>query len=155
MPSNKNLQTGKVTLREVNSDNVRSVCELSVNEEQQLYVAPNAIAVAEACYSKEDWLQAIYVDETPVGLAVVNINPEKNRFFLWRFMIDARYQGSDFGRCAMNLLIEHVRAKPNSGEFLTSVVPGDHCPQGFYESLGFLLTGEWYQGETMMRLLIR
>ena len=154
MPPNKNLQTGKVTLREVNSDNVRSVCELSVNEEQQLYVAPNAIAVAEACYSKEDWLQAIYVDETPVGLAVVNVKPEKNRYFLWRFMIDTRYQGSGFGRCAMNLLIEQARANPNSGEFLTSVVPGDHCPQGFYESLGFQLTEVWHEGEAMMRLAL-
>ena len=69
-------------------------------------------------------------------------------------MIDARYQGSNYGRRAMKLLIEHVKTKPNNGEFFTSVVPGDRCPQGFYENLGFQLTGEWHEGETMMRLVL-
>ena len=143
-----------VTLREVTSENVRSICELSVNEEQKAYVAPSAIAVAEACYSREDWLQAIYADETPVGLAVVNVKPQQARFFLWRFMVDARYQRSGYGRRAMILLIEQVKTKPNNGEFFTSVVPGDHCPQGFYENLSFQLTGEWYEGEALMRLAL-
>jgi len=143
-----------VTLREVTADNVRVICELSVNGDQQIYIVPNAIAVAEACYSDEDWLQAIYANETPVGLAVVNIKPDKAKFFLWRFMIDAQYQGSSIGRSAINLLIEHVKSKPNGGEFLTSVIPGDHSPQGFYENLGFLLTGEWYEGEAIMRLAL-
>lgn len=148
------LNKPAVTLREVNSENVLSICKLSVNQEQKAYVAPNAIAVAEACYSKEDWLQAIYADETPVGLAVVNVKPEQAGFFLWRLMIDARYQGSNYGQSAMRLLIEQVKTTPNNGEFLTSVVPGDHCPQGFYENLGFQLTGEWQAGEAVMRLVL-
>ena len=143
-----------MTLREVNSENVLSICELSGNEKQKAYVAPNAIAVAEACYSKEDWLQAIYADETPVGLAVVNVKSEQAGLFLWRLMIDARYQGPNYGRRAMKLLIEHVKTKRSNGEFFTSIVPGDHCPQGFCENLGFQLTGEWHEGETVMRLVL-
>ena len=141
-----------VSLREVTAENVRSLCELAVKEEQRPYVAPTAVAIAEACFSKVDWLRAIYADDTPVGLVVVKKQPDKARYLLWRFMIDAGYQKSDFGRRAMKLLIEHVRAESQAVDFLTSVVPGDHCPQGFYEKLGFQLTGEWENGEALMRL---
>ena len=143
-----------VSLRDVTAENVRSICELSVNQEQSLYVVPNAIAIAEGCYSSEEWIQAIYADETPVGLAVVNVNTEQTRFFLWRFMIDAQYQGLKLGRRAIGLLIEQIMTKPNDGAFYTSVIPGDRSPQGFYESLGFRMTGEWYNGEVMMKLAI-
>ena len=142
----------KVTLRQVTADNVRGICELAVKEEQNTYVVANAIAIAEACVSKADWYRAIYADEVPVGLAVVKIQPDNAKYLLWRFMIDARYQKLNYGYRAMELLIEHVKTKSNAAEFLTSVVPGDHCPQGFYERLGFQLTGEWDNGEAIMRL---
>lgn len=141
-----------VTLREVTSDNIRSICELAVHEEQNKYVAPNALAIAEACFAKGSWFRSVYSEEAPVGLAVLEINPEKGRYFLWRLMIDARYQKLAFGRKAMELLIEHVKTRPNAIEFSTSFVPGDHSPQGFYENLGFELTGEWYEGESIMKL---
>lgn len=142
----------KVTLRRVTADNVRDICELAVKEEQNAYVVANAIAIAEACLSKRDWYRAIYADEMPVGLAVVKIEPDNAKYLLWRFMIDARYQKLNYGHRAMELLIEHVKTKSNAAEFLTSVVPGDHCPQGFYERLGFQLTGDWDNGEAIMRL---
>ena len=148
------IQT-KVTLRQVTADNVRGICELAVKEEQNTYVVANAIAIAEACFSEEDWCRAIYADEKPVGLAVVKVQPDNNRYFLWRLMIDARYQKLNYGHRAMELLIEHVKHQLNAAEFLTSVVQGDHCPQGFYESLGFQLTGEWDNGEAIMRLSLQ
>ncbi len=143
-----------VTLREITAENVRSICELSVGSEQKDYVVSNATAIAEALYSNTEWIRAIYADEIPVGLAVVRITPEKEKFFLWRLMIDARYQGFSIGHRAMNLLVEYAKTRPNGGEFLTSVVPGEHSPQGFYESLGFQLTGEWHDGEAILRLAL-
>lgn len=145
------IQT-KVTLREITAENVRSICDLAVKNEQNIYVVSNAIAIAEACFSEEEWFRAIYADDIPIGLAVLKVQPDIGKYLLWRFMIDARYQKSNYGRRAMELLINHVKTRPNSVEFLTSVVPGEHCPQGFYESLGFQLTGEWDDGEAIMRL---
>ena len=71
---------------------------------------------------------------------------------LWRFMIDARWQGMGFGRQAMELLIDHVRTRPKAKELLTSVLQAPGGPQGFYEKLGFALTGEYEEGEAMMSL---
>ena len=145
---------GEVMLREVTSENVRSLCELEVREEQRKYVVSNAIAIAEACYSDNDWVRGIYSGEVAAGLAVVRIGPDPGSFLLWRFMIDARYQRASLGRAAMSLVIAWIRKQPNNGEFLTSVVPGDLSPRGFYHRLGFADTGEWYAGESVMRLAL-
>ena len=67
-------------------------------------------------------------------------------------MIDACYQGSGFGHRAMGLLIGHVRTRPNATELLTSVHQAEGGPQGFYEKLGFELTGEYEEGEAILRL---
>jgi len=67
-------------------------------------------------------------------------------------MIDNHYQKMGFGFKAMQLLIEHVKTRPNATEFLTSVVQKEGGPQGFYEKLGFKLTGEYEDGEAMMSL---
>jgi diamine N-acetyltransferase len=80
--------------------------------------------------------------------------PEKPEYYLWRFMIDARYQGMGFGLQAMALLIEHVRGRPNATELLTSVFQAEGGPQEFYEKLGFELTGEYEEGEAMMRRIL-
>jgi diamine N-acetyltransferase len=131
---------------------VRTICELSVTEYQRQFVAPNAVSIAQAYFSRLAWFRAIYADETPVGFVMLHDEPERPEYYLWRFMIDQRYQKMDFGRRAMEFMIEHVKSRPNATEFLTSVVQADGGPQGFYEKLGFKLTGEFDEGEAVMRL---
>ena len=141
-----------ITLREVTAETVRAICNLSVHEDQKQFVAPNAVSIAQAYFSKEAWFRAVYADDTPVGFVMLADDPAKPEYYLWRFMIDARYQRQRYGRRAMELVIEHVRRRPGAVELLTSVVQADGGPQGFYESLGFQLTGEYEDGEAVMRL---
>lgn len=141
-----------VALKEITAETVRAICNLSVNEDQKKFVAPNAVSIAQAYFNKLAWLRAIYADDTPVGFAMLYDDPEKAEYYLWRFMIDARYQGMAFGFRAMELLIEHVKTRPNATEFTTSIHQEDGSPQPFYEKLGFALTGECEDSEAMMRL---
>jgi len=152
MSDNAPSSKSQVTLREITEETVRSICDLSVHEHQRKFVAPNGTSIAQAHFTKHVWFRAIYADETPVGFAMLWDEPEKPEYYLWRFMIDARYQGMNFGRRAMELVIAYVNTRPNATEFLTSVLQGEGGPQGFYESLGFELTGEYEDGEAMMRL---
>lgn len=141
-----------VTLREVTADTLREICRLSVHETQQQFVAPNAVSIAEAHFHAHAWFRAVYADAVPVGFLMLSDRPERPQYFLWRFMIDARYQHMGFGRRAIELLVEHVRARPGAAELLTSVVQAEGGPQGFYERQGFRLTGEHDDGEAVLRL---
>lgn len=141
-----------VSLREVTRETLRSVLLLEVAPAQKRFVAPNAFSIAQAHFHPEvAWFRAIYADETPVGFLMLHDEPGK--YFLWRFMIDHRHQGEGYGRRALELLIEHVRGRPEASELGTSCVPGDGSPIPFYEKSGFVRTGETDEdGEEILRL---
>jgi diamine N-acetyltransferase len=142
-----------VTLREITRETVRAICNLRVAPPQEQFVAPNAVSIAQAHFEPEAaWFRAIYADETPVGFLMLDDDPENQEYFLWRFMIDARFQGYGFGRQALQLLIEHVKTRPGATALLTSCVPGDGSPCPFYEKNGFVYTGDVDDGELVMRL---
>lgn len=141
-----------VTLREITAETVRRICDLETSEAQRAFVAPNAVSIAQAHFAPEAWFRAIYADDVPVGFAMLSDKPDIAEYYLWRFMIDRRWQRCGFGRRAMALLIAHVRTRPGAKAFLTSAVPGEGSPQPFYEKLGFVPTGDVDDGEVVLRL---
>lgn len=145
--------TSAVSLREVTEDNLFAILNLNVDQAQERFVAPNDVSIAQAYFARERaWFRAIYADETPVGFLMLADEPQKPEYFLWRLMVDAKYQGKGFGFKAMELLIAHVETRPGAAELLTSYAPGEGCPEPFYRKLGFEETGEVLEGERVMSL---
>lgn len=141
-----------ITLRPISEDNVMAVIRLNVSEEQQDFVAPNSVSIAQAAHTTSRWERAIYADDTAVGYVLLSENRDKPRYYLWRYMIDQRYQQMGFGRGAMVQVIDYVRSLPNATEMFLSYVPGDRGPRAFYAGLGFQDTGVEDDGELEMRL---
>jgi diamine N-acetyltransferase len=111
------------------------------------------MSIAEAHFSPEvAWFRAVYADEVPVGFVMIDDDPVKQSYFLWRFMIDRRFQGLGFGRRALEMVIAHVRTRPGAIRLETSCVPGEGSPCPFYEKMGFADTGVEEDGERVMRL---
>ena len=48
-----------VSLRQITADTVRQITDLKVSLEQQGFVAPNAVSLAQALFSEEAWYRAI------------------------------------------------------------------------------------------------
>jgi diamine N-acetyltransferase len=141
-----------VSLREVTKETLRDVLRLKVAPEQERFVAPNAVSIADAYFEPLSWFRAVHAGETPVGFAMLYDNPGKPAYFLWRFMIDRRFQGLGFGARAIALLVEHVKTRPGAAVLTTHCVPGEGSPCPFYERMGFADTGQVYEGERVMRL---
>lgn len=145
-----------VSLREVTKETLGDVLRLRVAPGQDRFVASNAVSIAQAHFEPDHaWFRAIYADETPVGFLMLHDEPAKPAYYLWRFMIDYRFQGRGFGARAVALLLEHVRGRPGAVELRLSHVPGDGSPAPFYERLGFAHTGEEDEGELVMRIALR
>lgn len=144
-----------VTLRTVTDDNLLDVLRLKVSDSQTHFVAPNPVSIAQAHFEQEHaWFRAIYADETPVGFLMMYDDPYKPVYFLWRFMVDERYQGLGFGYQALALLVAHVKTRPCATELKVSYVPGEGSPGEFYRKAGFEETGEVEDGENFMRLTL-
>lgn len=148
-------QDSIVSLDEIMQETLRAILKLDVNETQRNYVAPNAYSIAEAHFEPCAYFRAIYADDTPVGFLMLYDNPEKAEYFLWRFMIDQRYQKLGFAKRALELLIQRVRTRPNTKKLGVSCVPdGEESPCPFYLKMGFVPTGEVDDGEVVMSLAL-
>ena len=144
----------EVTLREVTVDTVDEILRLKVAPHQEMFVATNAKSIAQAHFYPEiAWFRAVYAGETPVGFVMLSDNAEEPEYFLWRLMIDERFQGRGYGRRTIGLLIAYVRTRPGATALLTSAFAGPGSAIPFYEKMGFVLTGEVdpEDGELVMR----
>jgi diamine N-acetyltransferase len=139
-----------VELREITGETVRQVTALAVTPEQASYVASNAVSIAQAHFEPKAWFRAVAAGDELVGFVMVYRDPGV-RFYVWRFMIDARHQGRGYGRRALELLLDEARLD-GAAEMTLSVVPGEHSALDFYRRLGFIETGEVHEGEHELRL---
>jgi diamine N-acetyltransferase len=152
LPQSMKESNPEVSLREIRKETLRDITRLKVNPDQERLVATNAESIAEAYFSRDiAWFRGIYADDTPVGFVMLEDNPAKEYYYLWRFMIDARYQKKGIGQRALDLLFEYVKTRPGAKELYTSCVPGEGSPGPFYEKMGFVYTSEEDEGELVMR----
>ena len=147
-----------VSLREVTEDNRAAVEALAVTEEQSQYVASVAESLVEAAQlpDAKPWYRAVYADDEPVGFVMISDgitvdNPEYvGPYYLWRLLVDHQFQGRGFGTATLDLVVEHVRKRPDARVLLVSHVVGPTSPVSFYQRYGFRLTGEVHDGEPIL-----
>lgn len=137
----------RLHLRPIDRSNVKDVIALSVSDAQDEFVAPNVYSLAEAYAAEHVWARAIYAGDTPVGFLMLADDDTRPRYYLWRFMIDKRYQRLGYGLAAMSLLHDYVRSRPNGNEIFVSYVRADGGPEAFYKGLGYVDTGTVTHGE--------
>ena len=136
-----------VRLEPITPENVRAVCALQVAPHQASFVQPNAVSLAEAHVHPVAWCRAAYADGDLVGFVMLHDTTDRPGYRLWRLMIDARFQGRGFGRQVVHRVIEYDRTRPGAGELKVGAHRGEGGPGPFYESLGFVATGEVIDGE--------
>lgn len=147
---------GVVSLREVTADTVRAICRLVVRADQEGFVAPNAISIAQAHFTPWAWFRAIYADETPVGFVMLERSNATHEYGLWRYMIAGGHQAKGYGRAGLELVIADILADdPDASELTTSWVPAPGGPEPFYLGFGFQPTGEVDEDEVVGRLDLR
>jgi diamine N-acetyltransferase len=149
-----------LALREITSENRDAVVAVRVASEQQRFsgTVAGALIDAEEIPEGRPWYRAIYAGDEPVGFVMLswNVPPEPPRiigpWFLWKLMVDERHQRRGYGREAVRLIAEIVRAN-GAAELLTSCVRGDDGPEQFYRRIGFVPTGELDEnGEIILAL---
>ncbi|WP_299445701.1 N-acetyltransferase [uncultured Phycicoccus sp.] len=152
-----------VTLREITAANLGPVLELRTTPEQERFVSTVADSIAEAAANPHGnpWNRAVYADEEPVGFVMLSwdVEPQpphiNGPWFLWKLLIDVRYQRQGYGREVLRLVVALVR-EHGATELLTSYVPGRGGPAGFYARHGFVPRGDRDpDGEIILRLDLR
>ena len=143
-------------LVEIDRYNYLSVMDLSVSPEQKDFVAPNQYSLAQAYAQPECVPFALYAENRPVGFAMYSLDEDDHQFWIYRLMIDQRYQGVGYGREAMGLLIERIRGLSDEehNRIYISFEPENKIAKALYESLGFVPDGRVLYGEVVYYLAL-
>lgn len=139
-------------LEPIDKSNWEEAAALQVRVEQADFVAPNVWSIAESQFYEWTRPRAIYDDATMVGFLVYGRDPEDREYWLYRFMIDQRYQGRGLGKRALQALIAEIRGLPGSRGISVGYQPDNAVAERMYFSAGFKPAGMAAWGERVARL---
>lgn len=145
-----------VRLAEIDRHNFLSILDLSVSEEQRSFVASNTYSLAQAYAQPECVPLALYAENRPVGFAMYCLDEDDHQYWIYRLMIDQRFQRRGYGREAMRLLIERIHSLADEEHrfIYISFEPANKAARSLYESLGFVPDGRMAYGEVVYRLAL-
>jgi histidinol dehydrogenase len=148
-----------LSVRNVTSDNVDALMALEVAPGQRQFVAPVVRSLAQAAYEPAGRPLGLYAGDVPVGFLLLydaRLDKEKpaEQLYVWRLMIDARYQRQGLGAQAMAWVVDEARRMGLPEVGLSHVMKDGHAGP-FYRQLGFDYTGEIDEGEHKMLLKLK
>ena len=140
--ANYELKNKDLHLVKADKENFWTLMDLRVSKDQEEFVAPNSVSLAQAYDTRADgkFVQSfgIWDGDTPVGFAMIGHNSEEYE------EMDQRYQKRGYGRDALKLLLDYIRTFPDGVESLwsTSWEPGNDVAAKLYHDFGFIENGE-------------
>ena len=176
------MQTDQIHLEKITYDNVGEIVELRVAEEQKGFVASNDWSLIHAYLSlsegKPVYPFGIYCGDTPVGFIMIDYDNawegykhdawlasdeyrfyrDKYYYYIWRFMIDERYQHRGYGREALRLALAFIKTFPcgQADYCVLSYEPTNEVARQFYRSFGLVelnQPGYYEEGEEISAVL--
>lgn len=111
-----------IALRKVDGTNIWDILKLEVSEPQKKLVASNSQSIIEAYISEHGNGYAlplgIYNDSQPVGFLMIGFDRNgfwtnapyiaSGNYYLWRFMIDRKYQNKGYGKSALKEALKYI-----------------------------------------------
>ncbi|MEI5906592.1 GNAT family N-acetyltransferase [Bacillus spongiae] len=136
----------KVKLKELSSENWYECCLLDVSVDQRSYIESNAISIAQSKFEPTLKPYAIYFEEKIVGFLMFNsVQEELNGnwgYWIYRIMVDKRYQGKGIGKVATKLMMLEMAKLLDADTIVVGYHPENNAAHQLYSSLGFVDYGD-------------
>ncbi len=130
-----------ISLREITADNWVDAIKLKVDVDQEKFVASNAISIAQSKFHSFLECYGIYNEDTMVGFTAFGINPEDDKVWIARYMIDGKHQGKGYGKVALESLLQFLHQKYACSEVFLDVGEENTIAKKIYSDAGFAKTG--------------
>lgn len=141
-------------LKTITKDNWIKAISLKVREDQVKFVASNTVSLAQLNFLENFHAKGIYYGEEMVGFTLYGIDEDDNEYWIYRMMIDQKHQGKGYGKEAVQLVIEDIRAmkEPHNQTISLSYEPDNEHAKRIYEKMGFReINGFVIEGEQVAR----
>lgn len=141
---------GAVTLRAIDRDNWETCIQLSVAKDQQSFVASNLYSLAQAFVWPECVSLGIFEEDTMVGFLMWAKDRRDRQYWVYRLMIDHRFQRRGVARRAMRAIMEDLSRQADFQLLRISFEPENAGAATLYRKLGFRETGQVLDGERVL-----
>jgi histidinol dehydrogenase len=134
------------SVRPVDRSNAEAVMKLQVAAGQRTFVSPVDRSLAQVAYEPCGRALAMFDGEQAVGMMLLydvrkDDEDPANQLYVWRLLVDARFQRRGYGRLAMAWVVDEARREGYAEVGLSHVDKPGHAG-AFYQKLGFAYTGE-------------
>ena len=149
----------KIELREITDENRAMCIALKTHMEQRDYICTNETSLKHANENPDIARAfAIYCGDEMIGFTMFAFDEANedldDRYWLWRFMIDASKQGKGYGSAALKEIIEYF--KNEGADVITlSTKESNHSALGLYHKFGFKENGEMNEEEIVLKLRLK
>lgn len=143
----------EIEIKEITVENWVDAVKLKVKQDQENFIASNAISLAQSKFHPFLECHGFYANEEMVGFSATGRNPQDGKIWIARFMIGEQFQGKGYGKKGSLKLLEFLKEKHDCSEILLDVAPENEAAIRLYESVGFRDTGE-IQGKSKVYKLV-
>lgn len=143
-----------VELVPITKANWETAAKLEVRADQTRFVASNVWTIAETRYFSWTELRGIVADGEMVGFLAYGKDPADGEFWLYRFMIDQRWQGRGYGRAGLRALNGELASIPGCERITVGYEPDNAPAERLYLGVGFVKGDPAPWGESTATLTI-
>jgi len=141
-----------ISLKIIDQNNWEECINLKLKQEQQGFIASNLYSIAESKFLPYMDIKSIYFKEKLIGFAMYGIDSDDHNYWIYRFMIDERFQGQGYGKYAMKLIIEDIRSRNDCTDVIwLGYQPENELARRLYASVGFEEVGMAPWGEMLAK----
>jgi len=141
-----------VTFKEITQENFWDCIGLTVSEDQTDFVTSNAVSIAQSKVQPECIPLAIYDEEAMVGFLMYCIDEDDSEYWIYRMMIDKKYQSKGYGKQSLEKLLEIIKEDKTRKHVFLGVHKESISAVKLYEHCGFAFDGQVFGSEHIMRL---
>ncbi|TFD98388.1 GNAT family N-acetyltransferase [Jeotgalibacillus sp. R-1-5s-1] len=141
-------------LKKIDEHNWLKAVRLKVRDDQQTFVASNAISLAQLNFLPDFHAMGVYHDDEMVGFTLFGLDRDDGEFWIYRMMVDEKHQGKGYGKKAIRLVIDEIRKmKEDRHSTITlSYEPENTFAASLYTGMGFVeQEGVMIEGEQVAR----
>ncbi|HFI0070406.1 TPA: GNAT family N-acetyltransferase [Streptococcus suis] len=146
-----------IRLELVNKDNFDQVLDLEVAPKDQRRVASVEYSLAQAWLyrdSEDLFPYAVKSGQLTVGFLLLSFQPMENSYYIWRLLIDQKYQNQSFGKEVIRQVLQRARDDQQCHKVTVNYVIGNHKMRYILEKFGFQPVG--LDGQEMkMELIVK
>ncbi|MEG0772830.1 GNAT family N-acetyltransferase [Clostridium sp.] len=141
-----------ILFKEITRENFWDCIELTVAEQQVDFVTSNAVSIAQSKFQPECIPLAIFDEDTMIGFLMYCIDEDDSEYWIYRMMIDKKYQSKGYGKKALEKLLEIIKQDNSRNKIFLGVHKESTFAVKLYKSFGFEFNGQVFGCEHIMRL---